>query len=62
MKDFVIVGIQTDDTLMLGTNRFSPNKGRQLPKAKFCAKLRSELKKVMAVKFNGAGITMEGVE
>ena len=61
-EGFGMVGMQTDDTLMLGTKQFSLNEEEQLHKAEFRAKPKIELKLHAKLNFNGAQITMEDNE
>ncbi|KAI1000667.1 hypothetical protein K3495_g7531 [Podosphaera aphanis] len=55
---FGIVGMQTDDTLMLGTESFSVQEEMQLEKAKFRAKARIVLKPGIVLDFNGVKLSI----
>jgi hypothetical protein len=59
-KGFGIVGLQTDDTLILSDKTFAKAEESELHDAKFLAKPREMLTQQTLVKFNGAVVTMEG--
>ncbi|ESZ92707.1 hypothetical protein SBOR_6919 [Sclerotinia borealis F-4128] len=56
---FGIVGLQTDDTLIVGDTLFLTQEQEQLESAKFLAKNREQLTENTPVKFNGGIITLE---
>lgn len=55
-----IVGLQTDDTLLLSDSIFAKAEENELRKAKFIAKAREMLTPKAPIKFNGAIVVMEG--
>lgn len=57
-----IVGVQTDDTLILATEDFLTNEEKRLNEAKFRAKARETLQPETPLNFNGGVITQEGDE
>ena len=57
---FGIVGLQTDDTLILGDQTFLEAEQRELRKAGFTAKPRTELTVTTSLEFNGGRLTLEG--
>ncbi|KAM4061611.1 reverse transcriptase (RNA-dependent DNA polymerase) [Hirsutella rhossiliensis] len=57
--NFGIVGMQTDDTLMLGTQRFSALEEAELVKAQFRAKPKTTMTPGTSIDFNGAKITLQ---
>jgi hypothetical protein len=57
---FGLVGLQTDDTLLLADQRFSDREKDELKRAKFTAKEREKLTKETPIKFNGGVITLQG--
>ena len=59
---FGIVGLQTDDTLILGDQAFLTAEQRELQKAGFTAKPRTELTATTPLEFNGGRLTIEGDE
>ncbi|KAM4058244.1 hypothetical protein HRG_014584 [Hirsutella rhossiliensis] len=52
-----IVGMQTDDTLILGTNNFSTREEEELQKAEFRSKPKTDITYGTTVDFNGARLT-----
>ena len=56
---FGIVGIQTDDTLILCDNTFATNEADELKRARFLSKEREQLTQSNPVKFNGGNIKLE---
>src|ERR1700709_79320 len=59
---FGIVGMQTDDTLILGTEQFSMAEDIELEKANFRAKPKSRLTADLPIIFNGDVATLNGSE
>lgn len=57
---FGIVGMQTDDTLMLGTDAFSSLEEKKLEKAQFRSKPKTVLTPDTELDFNGCTLTMKG--
>ncbi|KIN01236.1 hypothetical protein OIDMADRAFT_54369 [Oidiodendron maius Zn] len=57
--DFGIVGIQTDNTLILCNDTFTINKINKLKKAQFLSKERELLTQLYPLKFNGSNITLK---
>lgn len=57
---FGIIGMQTDDTLMLGTTEFSQAEEEARDKAQFRAKPKTRLKEGTPLEFNGCTLTMNG--
>jgi len=55
---FGIVGLQTDDTLILANEVFAAAEEEELQKAKFIAKPREELLPNSPLKFNGGTISL----
>ncbi|RAL67593.1 hypothetical protein DID88_008346 [Monilinia fructigena] len=55
-----IVGLQTDDTLIVAVERFAHLEQEQLGKAHFMAKNREQLTEDHPLKFNGGLITLKG--
>ncbi|KAM4061308.1 cwf18 domain containing protein [Hirsutella rhossiliensis] len=55
---FGIVGMQTDDTLMLGTDSFSAREEEKLEEAQFRAKPKTSMTPGTTVDFNGAKLTL----
>ncbi|KAM4060975.1 reverse transcriptase (RNA-dependent DNA polymerase) [Hirsutella rhossiliensis] len=53
-----IVGMQTDDTLILGTNNFSTREEEELQKAEFRSKPKTDITYGTTVDFNGARLTL----
>jgi len=58
---FGVVGMQTDDTLILASTQFSANEIEKLQKAQFRAKPKRMLSPESPFDFNGAKLMMEGV-
>jgi hypothetical protein len=58
-EPFGIVGLQTDDTLILATDSFAEQEQEQLNKAGFIAKKREKLTPAHDLKFNGGIIRLE---
>jgi hypothetical protein len=56
---FGIIGIQTDDTLILADKTFATNEADELKKAQFLSKERECLTQSNPVKFNGGNIKLE---
>ena len=56
---FGIVGMQTDDTLMLGTQAFSSLEEKKIQKAEFRSKPKSTLTPEVQLDFNGCTLTMD---
>jgi hypothetical protein len=56
---FGLVGLQTDDTLILGDSAFVIHEDIQLRKAQFLSKEREKLTESHPLKFNGGNITLE---
>jgi len=56
---FGIVGMQTDDTLMLGTTKFLLLKEKKLKKAQFRLKLKATLSPEVQLEFNGCTLTID---
>jgi len=56
---FGIVGMQTDDTLMLGTTEFSSLEEKKLEKAQFRSKPKATLTPEVQLDFNGCTLTMD---
>jgi hypothetical protein len=59
-ETFGIVGLQTDDTLAIGTSAFSSTEEAALQKANFRAKPKDRLSKDVPLKFNGYTLTLRG--
>ncbi|KAF1937732.1 hypothetical protein EJ02DRAFT_324136, partial [Clathrospora elynae] len=57
---FGIVGLQTDDTLAIGTPAFSSAEEAALQKADFRAKPKDRLSEEMPLEFNGCTLTLRG--
>ena len=57
---FGIVGIQTDNTLILGTDAFSSLKEKKLEKAQFRSKPKTVLTLDTELDFNGYILTIKG--
>jgi hypothetical protein len=57
---FGITGIQTDDTLIICSPKFSAKKKEKIQKAEFRAKPKARLAKSFLMEFNGARLTLEG--
>ncbi len=58
---FGLVGMQTDDTLMLRDDRFAELEETELEKAKLMSKKREMLTTLTPIKFNGEVITIDSV-
>ncbi|KAF7577809.1 hypothetical protein PtrM4_020490 [Pyrenophora tritici-repentis] len=56
---FGIVGMQTDDTLMLGTPAFSSREEKKIQKAEFRSKPKARLTPEVQLDFNGCTLTMD---
>ena len=56
--DFGIVGIQTDDTLMIATSKFSALETKKLEEAAFRSKPKTTLSPDTPLEFNGCTLTM----
>lgn len=56
---FGVVGLQTDDTLILASDEFAAQEQTQLEKAGFLAKERERLTPAHDLKFNGAVVHMD---
>jgi hypothetical protein len=56
---FAVVGMQTDDTLMLASNEFSQKEDSELAKANFRAKPKTMLTPNEPIIFNGGVLSME---
>ena len=56
-KGFGIVGMQTDDTIMIGTDEFLAEEGGKMEK--FRTKPRTELKRGVAIEFHGTRLDIE---
>lgn len=56
---FGIVGLQTDDSLILADDTFALQEERQLHEAKLLAKQREKLTTINSIKFNGGYINLE---
>jgi hypothetical protein len=56
-ETFGVIGMQTDDTLFLGSEKFAILKDNELKKANFNAKLRNELSLTFDLIFNGCILT-----
>jgi hypothetical protein len=56
---FGLVGLQTDDTLILGDSAFVIQEDAELKRAQFLSKEREQLTKSHPLKFNGGHITLE---
>jgi hypothetical protein len=59
-ETFGIVGLQTDDTLAIGTSAFSSAEEAALQKANFRAKPKDRLSKDVPLEFNGCTLTLRG--
>ena len=59
IEPFGLVGLQTDNTLFLGTEKFAEQEQIQLDKAGFLAKKREQLTTTNNIKFNGGIIQLE---
>jgi hypothetical protein len=57
---FGIVGMQTDDTIILAAERFSTLKKDELVKAKFLAKPKEKLTAELPLIFNGCVLSQDG--
>ena len=58
-ENFGIAGLQTDDTLNIGTEAFMKKKKTEIVKAKFKTKTRTILETGASRDFNGCHITIE---
>jgi hypothetical protein len=59
---FGLVGMQTDNTLMLRTAAFSSLEGKKLEEAQFRSKLKTVLTPDVQLDFNGCTLTMKTTE
>jgi hypothetical protein len=59
---FGLVGMQTDDTLMLRTAAFSSLEEKKLEEAQFRSKLKTVLSPDVQLDFNGCTLTIENGE
>jgi hypothetical protein len=59
LKGFAIVGLQTDDTLILADTKFATHEEKELQKIKFMAKNREKLTHLSALSFNGSKVKLE---
>jgi hypothetical protein len=59
---FGLVGMQTDDTLMLGTAEFSSLEEKKLEEAQFRSKPKTVLTLDVQLDFNSCTLTMENGE
>jgi hypothetical protein len=57
---FNIIGVQTDDTLMIYSTEFSAKKEENIQKAAFRAKPKARLAKSFPMIFNETCLTLEG--
>lgn len=57
---FGVVGLQTDDTLMLATPAFAEKEEEKLQKAQFRAKPKTQLSPTISLDFNGVRLTAHG--
>jgi len=55
---FGVVGLQTNDTLIVVNDEFAATEEEELQKAKFIAKPREELTSTTLLKFNGGVISL----
>jgi hypothetical protein len=56
---FDITGMQTDDTLMICSPKFSAKKEEKIQKAAFRAKPKARLAKSFLMEFNGARLILK---
>jgi predicted house-cleaning NTP pyrophosphatase (Maf/HAM1 superfamily) len=56
---FGLVGLQTDDTLIVADDTFAKAEEEELQKAGFMAKKREQLTEGNTLKFNGGNITLQ---
>ena len=61
-NDFGMVGMQTDDTLILATPKFSILEMKKLEEAGFRSKPKTSLSRDAPLEFNGCTVTMTGSE
>ena len=59
-ETFGLVGLQTDDTLAIGTSAFSSTEDTALQKANFRAKTKDRLSEEKSLEFNGCTLTLSG--
>jgi hypothetical protein len=59
-KPFGVVGMQTDDTLILGSTEFSKTEDQELNKAKLLAKPKEALSVTTPLIFNGCVLSLDG--
>jgi hypothetical protein len=57
---FGITGMQTDDTLMICSPKFSAKEEEKIQKAAFRAKPKARLAESFPIEFNEARLTLEG--
>ena len=57
---FRVVGLQTDDTLILANKGFATNEAGGIKRAQFSSKEREQLTEAHPLKFNGGHIKLEG--
>jgi hypothetical protein len=57
---FGVIGMQTDDTLMICSPEFSAKEEEKIQKAAFRAKFKARLAKSSPMEFNEARLTLEG--
>jgi hypothetical protein len=60
LEAFGMVGLQTDDTLAIGTSAFSNAEDAALQKANFRAKPKDTLSEEVPLEFNGCTLTLRG--
>jgi hypothetical protein len=60
LEAFGMVGLQTDDTLAIGTSAFSTAEDAALQKANFRAKPKDRLSEEVSLEFNGCTLTLHG--
>ena len=56
---FGVIGLQTDNSLILGDDAFTSKKEHQLQKANLMAKEREQLTETNPIRFNGGYISQE---
>jgi hypothetical protein len=59
-EETAIIGLQTDDTLLLADGKFADKEEKEPRKAGFLTKERETLTPRNPIKFNGGLITMKG--
>ena len=55
-----IIGLQTDDTLLLADKDFTAEEEKEIQKVGFLTKEREELTATNPIKFNGGQLTLKG--